>query len=193
MGQHLGAADEDLLQQLGAAVEVGDEVLDTSARVLDRGSCRPSRRRARRRRRPGRRGRRQLSSRSAAPSSVRTRRGPSRSIGSGLPVSIWQKSHRRVHCSPPMRKVASRSSQHSKMLGRPASWQTVWRPSSWTSFSSSSYAGPILARVLIHSGFFSMGVSASRTSRRNILRPSGPIVTTMHPAPRRSRPPGGGS
>ena len=28
-----------------------------------------------------------------------------------------------------MRKVASRSSQHSKMLGQPASWQTVCRPS----------------------------------------------------------------
>ena len=37
----------------------------------------------------------------------------SRSRASGLPVSIWQKSQRRVHCSPPMRKVASRSSQHS--------------------------------------------------------------------------------
>ena len=42
-----------------------------------------------------------------------TRRGSSRSSGSGLPVSIWQKSQRRVHWSPPMRKVASRSSQHS--------------------------------------------------------------------------------
>ena len=42
-----------------------------------------------------------------------TRRGSSRSSGDGLPVSIWQKSQRRVHCSPPMRKVASRSSQHS--------------------------------------------------------------------------------
>ena len=42
-----------------------------------------------------------------------TLRGSSRSSGSGLPVSIWQKSQRRVHWSPPMRKVASRSSQHS--------------------------------------------------------------------------------
>ena len=42
-----------------------------------------------------------------------TRRGSSRSSSSGLPVSIWQKSHRRVHCEPPMRNVASRSSQHS--------------------------------------------------------------------------------
>ena len=31
-----------------------------------------------------------------------------------------------------MRNVASRSSQHSKMLGQPASWQTVCRPSDFT-------------------------------------------------------------
>ena len=42
-----------------------------------------------------------------------TLRGSVRSSSAGLPVSIWQKSHRRVHCSPPMRNVASRSSQHS--------------------------------------------------------------------------------
>ena len=40
-------------------------------------------------------------------------------------MSIWQKSHRRVHWLPPMRKVASRSSQHSNMFGHPASWHTV--------------------------------------------------------------------
>ena len=88
-------------------------------------------------------------------------------------MSIWQKSQRRVHWSPPMRKVASRSSQHSKMLGQPASWQTVCRPSDFTSFCSSVYCGPIFARVLIHSGLRSMGVSALRTSRRSSLRPSG--------------------
>jgi hypothetical protein len=87
-----------------------------------------------------------------------TRRGSSRSNGSGRPVSIWQKSHRRVHWSPPMRKVASRSSQHSKMFGHPASWQTVCNPSDFTSPCRWVYAGPILARVLIHSGFRSMGV-----------------------------------
>ena len=42
-----------------------------------------------------------------------TRRGSSRSSGAGRPVPIWQKSQRRVHLSPPIRKVASRSSQHS--------------------------------------------------------------------------------
>jgi hypothetical protein len=102
-----------------------------------------------------------------------TRRGSSRSRGCGLPVSIWQKSQRRVHWSPPMRNVASRSSQHSKMLGHPASWQTVCSPSPFTSPWSSLYAGPILARVLIHSGFRSMGVCELRTSSRRSLRPSG--------------------
>ncbi len=108
-----------------------------------------------------------------------TRRGSSRSRGDGRPVSIWQKSHRRVHCSPPMRNVASRSSQHSKMLGQPASSHTVCRPSRFTSDFSSVYAGPMRARVLIHSGFFSMGVSALRASRRSIRRPSGATVTSI--------------
>ena len=111
-----------------------------------------------------------------------TRRGSSRSSGCGLPVSIWQKSQRRVHWSPPMRKVASRSSQHSKMLGQPASWHTVCRPSDFTRFCSSVYCGPIRARVLIHSGFFSMGVWALRTSRRSSLRPSG-LIEPVEAAP----------
>src|SRR4051812_8066312 len=102
-----------------------------------------------------------------------TRRGSSRSRGCGLPVSIWQKSQRRVHWSPPMRNVASRSSQHSKMLGQPASWQTVWSPSDFTRLCRCLYSGPILARVLIHSGLRSIGVSALRTSSRRSLRPSG--------------------
>src|SRR3954452_3379343 len=111
-----------------------------------------------------------------------TRRGSSRSSASGLPVSIWQKSQRRVHWSPPMRKVASRSSQHSKMLGQPASWHTVCRPSAFTSCWSSRYWGPIVARVLIHSGLRSIGVSALRTSRRSSLRPSGAGCRSVTPA-----------
>src|SRR6478735_3594887 len=59
------------------------------------------------------------------------------------------------------------------MLGQPASWQTVCRPSDFTRLWSSVYAGPIVARVLIHSGLRSIGVSALRTSRRRSLRPSG--------------------
>src|SRR5690349_13293373 len=122
-----------------------------------------------------------------------TRRGSSRSSGCGLPVSIWQKSHRRVHWSPPMRKVASRSSQHSKMLGQPASWQTVWSPSDFTRFCREVYSGPILARVLIHSGLRSIGVSALRISRRRSLRPSGAgaVVTRLTLRRRAERPQSG--
>ena len=75
-------------------------------------------------------------------------------------MSIWQKSQRRVHWLPPMRNVASRSSQHSKMLGQPASWHTVCRPSDFTKLCNSRYSGPMTARVLIQAGFFSMGVWA---------------------------------
>src|SRR4051794_41745837 len=78
-----------------------------------------------------------------------------------------------------MRKVASRSSQHSKMLGQPASSQTVCSPSRRTRFFSSVYSGPVRSRVLIHGGFFSIGTAALRTSRRSMRRPSG--VTLMTP------------
>ena len=105
-----------------------------------------------------------------------TRRGSSRSSGSGLPVSILQKSQRRVHFSPPMRKVASLSSQHSKIFGQAASWQTVCSPSDATRERSLVYSGPMLARVLIHSGLRSIGVSVFRASMRSSLRPSGAIV-----------------
>ena len=108
---------------------------------------------------------------------IATRTGSPASKSAGLPVSIWQKSQRLVHTSPPIRKVASRSSQHSKMFGHPASWQTVCNPWLLTSSCSSRYCGPIRAVVLIHGGFFSIGVLALRTSRRNGLRPSGAMVT----------------
>ena len=88
-----------------------------------------------------------------------------------------QKSHRRVQVSPPMRKVASRSSQHSKMLGQPASWQTVCRPWPFTIEWIWVYSGPIRAVVRIHSGLRSIGVSALRASTRSIRRPSGATVT----------------
>src|SRR3546814_12612417 len=61
------------------------------------------------------------------------------------------------------------------MFGQPASWQTVCRPSLFTSFISSLYSGPILALVLIHSGLRSIGVSALRTSSRRSLRPFGAV------------------
>src|SRR5215211_722861 len=62
------------------------------------------------------------------------------------------------------------------MLGQPAASQTVCRPSRRTSDLSSVYSGPVLSRVLIHSGLRSMGTWLLRTSRRRSLRPAGSIV-----------------
>src|ERR1022692_2061127 len=106
-----------------------------------------------------------------------TRRGSSVSSGPGLPVAIRQKSHRLVHWSPPIRNVASRSSQHSKMLGHPASSQTVCSPSLRTSCLSSVYCGPARSLVLIHGGLRSIGVWLLRASRRSMRRPSGASTT----------------
>src|SRR5690242_15186557 len=61
------------------------------------------------------------------------------------------------------------------MLGQPASSQTVCSPSRRTSDFSSVYSGPVLSRVLIHSGLRSIGTWLLRTSRRSSLRPPGPI------------------
>src|SRR3954449_1916971 len=71
-----------------------------------------------------------------------------------------------------MRNVASRSSQHSKMLGQPASSHTVCRPSRRTSSFKPVYDGPVRSRVLIHDGFRSIAVSELRASMRNKRRPS---------------------
>src|SRR3984957_13626184 len=107
-----------------------------------------------------------------------TRLGSSVSSGPGLPVAIWQKSQRRVHWSPPIRNVASRSSQHSKMLGQPASSHTVCRPSRRTSCLSSVYSGPVRSLVLIHGGLRSMGTWLLRASSRSMRRPSGASTTS---------------
>src|SRR6266566_7734212 len=92
-----------------------------------------------------------------------------------------------LHDALPIRKVASRSSQHSKMFGQPASSHTVCRPSRWTRFFSARYSGPVRSRVLIHGGFFSIGVWLFLVSSRRSRRPSGAITTTSayvlaHPA-----------
>src|SRR5450432_174430 len=110
-----------------------------------------------------------------------TRRGSSRSSGSGRPLSIWQNEQLREQVAPPIRNVASRSSQHSKMFGHPASSQTVCKPSPRTSSFNAVYCGPIRARVLIHSGFFSIGTAALRASTRSSLRPSGATVLMETP------------
>src|SRR3954468_2378789 len=65
------------------------------------------------------------------------------------------------------------------MLGQPASSHTVCRPPLRTRPLSSVYCGPVWARVRIHSGLRSIGVSLLRTSRRRSLRPSGAIVTFL--------------
>ena len=78
-----------------------------------------------------------------------------------------------------MRKVASRSSQHSKMLGQDASWHTVCRPWPLTRDCIWEYSGPILAVVRIQLGLRSMGVSALRASTRNMRRPSGATVMVL--------------
>src|SRR5215207_4332953 len=59
------------------------------------------------------------------------------------------------------------------MLGQPASSHTVCRPSRRTSDLSSVYSGPVLSRVLIHSGLRSIGTWLLRTSSRSSLRPEG--------------------
>src|ERR687893_3029661 len=59
------------------------------------------------------------------------------------------------------------------MLGQPASSHTVCSPSRRTSDLSSVYSGPVLSRVLIHSGLRSIGTWLLRTSRRSSLRPEG--------------------
>src|SRR5689334_11741516 len=83
------------------------------------------------------------------------------------------------------------------MLGQPASSHTVCSPSRRTSDLSSVYSGPVLSRVLIHSGLRSMGTWLLRTSRRSSLRPAGSIraagagvdaavsvmIPTVRPAP----------
>src|SRR5688572_10520625 len=59
------------------------------------------------------------------------------------------------------------------MLGQPAAWQTVCRPSRFTSPCSCVNSGPIVALTLIHGGLRSIGVCAFRASMRSIRRPSG--------------------
>src|SRR4051794_11507362 len=62
------------------------------------------------------------------------------------------------------------------MLGQPASWQTVCRPSRCTSPRSWVNCGPMLALTLIHGGLRSMGVSELRASMRRRRRPSGALL-----------------
>src|SRR2546421_598126 len=81
------------------------------------------------------------------------------------------------------------------MLGQPASWHTVCRPSRCTSPRSAVNCGPIVAFTLIHGGLRSIGVSALRASMRSMRRPSGWTRVTLRAyavAGRNPLPPAGG-
>jgi hypothetical protein len=60
--------------------------------------------------------------------------GSSGSSAPGSPVFTLQNAQARVHVSPMIMKVACFLSQHSPMLGQPASSQTVCRPFARTIF-----------------------------------------------------------
>src|SRR3954447_2509857 len=77
------------------------------------------------------------------------------------------------------------------MLGQPASWHTVWRPSRCTRPRRCVYSGPIFAETLIHGGLRSIGVSALRASMRSRRRPSGTTAVTRESLrPRPAQPSG---
>src|SRR5262249_11800043 len=80
------------------------------------------------------------------------------------------------------------------MLGQPASWQTVCRPSRCTRPRSAVNSGPIRAFTLIQGGLRSIGVCELRASMRSRRRPSGvaavivdgaecSVVTVLHTTP----------
>src|SRR6186997_1904846 len=76
------------------------------------------------------------------------------------------------------------------MLGQPASWHTVCRPSRWTRPRRWVNSGPMVAFTLIHGGLRSIGVSALRASMRSRRRPSGTTVVTAQDYARvRRKPP----
>src|SRR4029077_14410146 len=77
----------------------------------------------------------------------------------GRPVLTLQKAQARVHTSPMIIMVACRASQHSPMLGQPASTHTVWRPWSRTIRRVSAYALEPGALTRIQSGLRSAAVS----------------------------------
>ena len=71
---------------------------------------------------------------------------------SGSPVRTLQKAQARVQVSPMIMKVACFFSQHSPMLGQPASSHTVTSPCSFTIRLVSAHFGEPGARTRIQSG-----------------------------------------
>ena len=179
--EHLGAGVEDLADQLGPRAEVGRQDLDAGVRVRARGSRAPCRRTAgaapsgwSSRATPVTVAYRSPSS----PTDSATRRGSSTSSAAGRPVAMSQKSQRRVQTSPPIRNVASRSSQHSKMLGQPASWQTVCRPPSLHQATASPCTRAHRRRRPDPRRFaFDRRLARCAPRRAAAVRPSGATVT----------------
>src|SRR6476469_1006432 len=79
--------------------------------------------------------------------------GSATSSAPGMPVLTLQKAQARVQVSPMIMKVACFLSQHSPILGQPASSQTVTRPFSLTIRRVSAYPRVFGARTRIQSGF----------------------------------------
>src|ERR1700712_3978508 len=82
-----------------------------------------------------------------------TRRGSSKSIGSGLPFGTAQKPQRRVHRLPSIMNVADFWFQHSPMLGQWALSHTVCRFRSRAIFLSAWNVSPTGARAFNQAGF----------------------------------------
>ena len=81
-----------------------------------------------------------------------TRRGSSRSVIGGRPVSMAQKPQFRVHTLPRIMNVAVPSAQHSPRFGQRASSHTVLRASSRRTCFVFAYVAPAPMRTLSHSG-----------------------------------------
>src|ERR1035441_3234136 len=92
-----------------------------------------------------------------------TRRGSSKSMGSGFPLGTAQKPQRRVQRWPSIMKVADFWFQHSPRLGQFALSQTVCRLRSRASFLRAWKVSPPGARALSHSG-----LRAGRRGERSI-------------------------
>ena len=82
-----------------------------------------------------------------------------RPAAAGRPVRTLQKAQARVQVSPMIIMVAWRFSQHSPMLGQPASSQTVCRPFSRTISRVRAYSGEPAARTRIQAGLGRTAVS----------------------------------
>src|SRR5262249_32696006 len=98
--------------------------------------------------------------------------------GPGRPVRTLQKAQARVQVSPMIMKVACFLSQHSPILGQPASSHTVWRPFARTIARVARYPGETGALTRIQSGFLSAGESGRCAFSGWRTHPAGPMVSS---------------